>query len=431
MTIQYTNVKIPTFHAGQKYIYRRRGKRNAVRCGRRFGKTKAIVTLSSNALLKHKKVGIFAPERKQWLEPYDEIVGCVRPIISNSNKQDGIIRTAKGGKIDFWQLTDNELAGRGREYDLILIDEAAFTKNTQMLDIWHKSIVPTTATLPHAEFWAFSTPNGDNEENFFWRVCEDPEYGFKQFHSPSWANPLVSRDWVQTERKRMHPDVFRQEIEAEFVDWSGIAFFGLDKWMGPESIPVSYPPHCDGVFAVIDTAVKTGTENDGTAVTYYARSQHHGHKLIILDYDLVQIEGAFLDEWLPGVLGRLETLAKECKAREGVKGIWIEDAQSGSVLLQKARRKRMPVQGIGGAWMQLGKDERAMAVSSYHYQSWCKISTFAFNKVITYKGATKNHLVSQVTSFRMGDKDAARRADDLLDTYTHALALTFGDSKQF
>ena len=38
---------------------------------------------------------------------------------------------------------------------------------------------------------------------------------------------------------------------------------------------------------------------------------------------------------------------------------------------------------------------------------------------------------SQVAGFRMGDKDAAKRADDLLDAYVHGVALALGDQKQF
>ncbi|MGF6905314.1 hypothetical protein P3T22_006607, partial [Paraburkholderia sp. GAS348] len=32
-----------------------------------------------------------------------------------------------------------------------------------------------------------------------------------------------------------------------------------------------------------------------------------------------------------------------------------------------------------------------------------------------YKGITRNHLVSQVTGFSLGDKQAYKRADDLAD----------------
>jgi hypothetical protein len=41
------------------------------------------------------------------------------------------------------------------------------------------------------------------------------------------------------------------------------------------------------VFAVIDTASKTGTEHDATAVTFFARSNAGGRfPLMILDWDI-------------------------------------------------------------------------------------------------------------------------------------------------
>ncbi len=430
MTERTRNVLLPTFHAGQLDIWNKRSKRNSIRCGRRWGKTKHIVTLASDGAAKGKKVGIFAPERKQLLEPYDELVDILENITRATNKSDGFIKTINKGKIDFWNLIDNELAGRGREYDLILIDEAAYTKNGQMLNIWERSIIPTMATRPDADVWVYSTPNGINPDNFFWKIGNDPEMGFTEFHSPSWTNPLVSQVWLQAEQKRLHPDVWRQEILAEYVDWSGVAFFQQDKWL-QDGKPVPMPAHCDRVFAVVDSAIKTGSLNDGTAVTYYARNQYSGIPLVLLDWDIIQIEGALLDTWLVGVFENLERLARLCGAREGSAGAWIEDKASGQVLLQQARKRDLNVHPIAGTWMTMGKDERALSVSSYHYQGQCKVAEPAFNKTTTYKGATRNHLVSQVIGFRLGDKDAAKRADDLLDAYVHGLALALGDSKQF
>lgn len=393
--------------------------------------TKHIVTLASNGAAKGKKVGVFAPERKQLLEPYDDIIDILENVTASSNKSDGFIKTINKGKIDFWNLIDNELAGRGREYDLILVDEAAYTKNGQMLNIWERSIIPTMATRPDADVWVYSTPNGENPDNFFWKICNDPAMGFTEFHSPSGTNPMVSQVWLREEQARLHPDVWRQEILAEFVDWSGVAFFGRDKWLQADGEPMPMPAHCDRVFAVIDSATKTGSTNDGTAVTYYARNQYAGTPLIILDWDIIQIEGALLDTWLVGVFQNLERLSRECGAREGSVGVWIEDKSSGIVLLQQARKRDMNVHAIGGAWGQLGKDERALSVSSYHYQGLCKIAAPAFNKTVVYKGVSRNHLISQVVGFRLGDKDAAKRADDLLDSYVHGLALALGDSEQF
>ncbi len=61
--------------------------------------------------------------------------------------------------------------------------------------------------------------------------------------------------------------VYAQEYLAEFVDWAGVGFFAREKLLS-NGEPVPYPARCDAVFAVIDTASKTGTEHDATAVTF-------------------------------------------------------------------------------------------------------------------------------------------------------------------
>jgi hypothetical protein len=77
---------------------------------------------------------------------------------------------------------------------------------------------------------------------------------------------------------------------------------------------VPYPTSCEVVFAVIDTASKTGTDNDATAVTFFALNRQTGSfPLTILDWDIIQIEGATLEIWLPQVFDRLEELARQCQ----------------------------------------------------------------------------------------------------------------------
>jgi hypothetical protein len=50
----------------------------------------------------------------------------------------------------------------------------------------------------------------------------------------------------------------------------------------------------------------------------------------------------------------------------------------------------------------------------------------AFHNVVTSKRRSKNHLMDQVESFRVGDKE-----DDLLDTFCYGIALALGDSNGF
>ena len=112
------------------------------------------------------------------------------------------------------------------------------------------------------------------------------------------------------------PLVFAQEYETAFVDWSGVAFFGREKLL-VDNQPIPLPERCDCVFTVIDTASKTGTDNDGTAVTFFAYTPHTPVRLHILDRALAQIEGGVLEQWLPGVFQILEELSRSCGARRG------------------------------------------------------------------------------------------------------------------
>ena len=82
-------------------------------------------------------------------------------------------------------------------------------------------------------------------------------------------------------RKDNDPLVYAQEYLAEFVDWSGVAFFSREKLL-VDNQPLSLPTRCDAVFAVIDTASKTGTDNDATAVTFFAVDHIGRTPLLIL-----------------------------------------------------------------------------------------------------------------------------------------------------
>ena len=412
-------VELPKLHTGQQAIYDNKARLNVVCCGRRWGKTLAMVTIAADAAIRGLKVGLFTPEYKQLAEPFEQLKYMLQPVTERANKNDGAIRLLGGGAIDFWTLNDNELAGRGRGYDLVCIDEAAFTKNDQMLGIWDKSIKPTMLTT-RGSAWVFSTPNGVQQDNFFYRAWHDVEMGFKQFHAPTATNPYVPPDELEKERKANHPLVWKQEFLAEFISWESAAFFKLDYFL-ENGAPVPYPEKCDAVFAILDTAVKSGSENDATAVLYCATTQHYGHKLIWLDYELHSIEAASLEYLAPTILQRLEVLSAQCKARNGSVGMLVEDAAGGAVLIQQARAQGWPIKAISTKLTNKGKDERALIAGGPAFRGECKISQHAFDKTVEWKGRTLNHLLQQVTTFRIGDKEAHRRADDLLDTACYSI----------
>ena len=441
-----TRLSLGTLHSGQVKafwaLHQHRFK--ALRCGRRFGKTDFAKIWICEGLVRGWECAWFSPQHRTWAEVYSELAADLRPILDRTSKQAAVMRVRTGGRLDFWTL-ENPIAGRGRRYRRIVIDEAAFAKDGDnkvegsMMSIFEKSIKPTLYDYG-GEVLVCSNSAGKNPDNFFYNICTDPQYGFREYHATTMDNPLLPKrlanedeaTWLERRRrlqdeliKNNDPLVYAQEHLAEFVDWSGVAFFSREKLLD-NNRPVLYPATCDGVFAVIDTASKTGTDNDATAVTYFAINEHGGSPLLILDWDIAQIEGATLENWLPSVFRRLEDLSRSCHARSGSLGAWIEDKNSGTILLQQSLRRGLNAHPIESKLTALGKDERAFSVSGYVHRRLVKYTDHAFNKTSIYKRKSRNHLVEQVESFRIGDK-VSDREDDLLDTFCYGIAIALGN----
>ena len=142
----------------------------------------------------------------------------------------------------------------------------------------------------------------------------------------------------------------------------------------------------------------------------------------------MQIEGAVLETWLPQVFRTLEELAQLCRARNGAVGAFIEDKNSGTILLQQALRRQMRAHAIDSKLTALGKDERAISVSGYVHRGLVKYTTRALERTLVYKQRSRNHLLDQVESFRVGDR-RGNREDDFLTPSAMALPWLLGIEK--
>ncbi len=223
-------------------------------------------------------------------------------------------------------------------------------------------------------------------------------------------------DWASLYEQRPRP------IGGSFFSESSLLVDGL---------PVDWPLYVDTVFAVIDTAVKTGKDHSGLGVVFWGISKHQqtAFPLYLLDWDYTQLEGAFLETWLPTVFDRLEVLASTCKARLGSSGAFIEDKSSGMVLLQQGEQKGWPVHAIDSKLTAMGKAERAIDISGHVHAGEVKITEHAYRKVVTFKGVTKNHLLAQILGFRPGSADKSDL--DLLDCTSYGVAIALGNSEGF
>jgi hypothetical protein len=190
------------------------------------------------------------------------------------------------------------------------------------------------------------------------------------------------------------------------------------------------PTRCDSLFAVVDTASKTGKNRDGTGVKFFAYSKYSPSKrLWVVDWDVTQIEAALLIQWLPNVFVQGEVLAKTCGARSGFSGVFIEDKDSGVVLLQQAALARMgKVHAIPSEKTALGKDGRALKISGHVYKGLVRYCQPAYDKIVTYKGRSKSHSIDQVTGYRMG-VGTLTDEDELFDCFCYGVDLALGEGE--
>ena len=154
----------------------------ALRCGRRFGKTDFAKTWISSGILQGQECAWFAPQHMTWSEVYSDLIDDLQPALDRSSKAEAVIKLQTRGRLDFW-TAENPIAGRGRRYHRVVIDEAAFAKDGDnkadgsMMSLWEKAIKPTLYDYG-GEALVCSNSAGKNPDNFFYNICTDPQYGF-------------------------------------------------------------------------------------------------------------------------------------------------------------------------------------------------------------------------------------------------------------
>lgn len=264
-TEQYlAKIEIPTLHPAQLRMIAESRRYNVAVCGRRFGKT----FLAADLLLKgpRKKgalygypVALYAPTYQTMLESWRKLVQILKPLTEKKSEQDKRIDLVTGGVVEFWSL-DNPDAGRGRKYATVVIDEAAMIKRLE--EGWEQNIQPLLLDY-QGEAWIVSTPKGDN---YFKTLFDRGHAGnpardeqWQSWQLPTWENPYISRDDVETMRKSMPQLAFMQEIEAQFVSFAG-------TFIKAEHIQVGSFPSGMKLYQGVDLAISMKENSDYTAI---------------------------------------------------------------------------------------------------------------------------------------------------------------------
>jgi hypothetical protein len=395
-------------------------KRVVLRAGRRFGKSATLIALAADEAMRGRPVGYFSPLYKTAAPVFDNLATMLAPLVISKNRSAGELRLSTGGVIDVWSIETSTIIARGRKYARALLDEIAFCKTDVGL-LWRASIAPTLVDLDGSAVVA-STPWGTDPQNWFFQVCNDKTLGWIELHARSEDNPHLSREALAEEKRSNNPLVWRQEFEAEFTSLDSAALIDVTKLLMPNGEPWPEPERLDLLFVVVDSAIKTGATADGTAALFCGMTglYRDDPRLWFLDYDIVQVTAGVLEPWFQGVVAR----AREIMARRtlGAGPIYVEDAATGPILLEKFPGV---TEALPGEWTREGKDLRAYAVQAYFNGGQVRITEPCYRKTVSFKGVCINHLWTQINSFALGDKEASKRADDLLDAAVYAASVAF------
>lgn len=201
-------------HPAQKVIFENAKRFNIVKCGRRFGKTTMIRKLCKPALKDGEKIGIFMPTYKDLSEVWMDLKNTFKDAISSKDEQLKQIRTISGGIIDCWSMEDPD-SGRGRAYNVVILDEFAKAKKNKQA--WQETIRPTLADYKGSA-WFLSTPKGKN--NYFFQLelamQGQPDWAFFKF--TSYDNPYIDPSEIDGAKSQLDDITFKQEFLAEDVD---------------------------------------------------------------------------------------------------------------------------------------------------------------------------------------------------------------------
>lgn len=214
-------LKLPRPFEWQRQVMAEAKRFNVLSVGRRAGKTELGTILCATPEVLPQPVGWFSPSYKDMLEVWRSLSQRLSPIVARQSTVERRLEFTTGGVLEFWSL-DNPQAGRGRKYQRVIVDEAAFVPT--LYDSWSYAIRPTLADMG-GDAWFMSTPKG---RNGFWTLWQygrdDQEPEWASWQMPSEVNPLLPREELLAMRRQLPERVAQQELDAQFHDDIGGVF---------------------------------------------------------------------------------------------------------------------------------------------------------------------------------------------------------------
>ena len=227
--------------------------------GRQSGKTTALgiwALIWERGVLAGGHIAICTPSSKHTADLKDKIKRWLGELATPSPAGLGFDVLLSNGRIDFWELGPNAIApGRGRAYEAVVIDEAAYVPGLKA--ILQENLEPTLSTTGGPVILG-STPCGKNDFYDLWRSTPP----IARFSGGSELNPAITAAWLKDKRRRTIETRYLQEYEAAFTDQIG-SLLKRDK------VRYGTPPPLETFKTIsfgIDAAISVKTTADYSAL---------------------------------------------------------------------------------------------------------------------------------------------------------------------
>jgi hypothetical protein len=201
-------------------------------------------------------------------------------------------------------------------------------------------------------------------------------------------------------------DALRYGIHALIRNQSAAGYFSRSAML-EHGQPVDPPPVSQEVFAVLCV-----TERVGTAVgfaIFAASPTDVAPRLIVCDWDLVEIEEALTVQWMSSAYQLLLAVAKDYRAL--ISGaLLVERDDFGEAAMRLCAESTEPI-GL----YQMGEketlpalDDRCAAIRSTSNRGRVKLGRTAHSRQTTFRSTRTNHLTAQLFAYRPGAPDVAQ-----------------------
>jgi hypothetical protein len=135
----------------------------------------------------------------------------------------------------------------------------------------------------------------------------------------------------------------------------------------------------------------------------------------------MQVGAGSVGPWFEMIWARCQELTAQTRTLS-IGPAYVEDAAAGGFILETYPDK---TQALPSLWLQRGKDLRAYSVQEFMNSGRVRITEHAYRKTVSFKELTMNHLWAQLNAFVMGDREAHKRSDDLLDACVYCASVAY------